>query len=72
MLTMLAAMNHQIQPDEIASPCTGKCTMHDALPWCTGCGRTLEEIAAWPEADEELRLVITKTLPRRMRMLGAV
>jgi len=46
--------------------------MHAALPWCVGCGRTLEEIEAWPTASEADQQKIVQTLPGRMRILAAV
>jgi uncharacterized protein len=40
-----------------ASPCTGVCQL-DRHGVCRGCGRTLEEIAAWPGASDERRRAI--------------
>jgi predicted Fe-S protein YdhL (DUF1289 family) len=58
--------------DPAASPCTGKCGLHPALPWCAGCGRTLAEIAAWPDANEARKRAILAALPGRIeRMKGA-
>lgn len=54
-----------------ASPCRGKCGLHPALPWCAGCGRTLAEIEAWPEASEARKRAILAELPGRMRRMGA-
>ncbi len=35
---------------DIASPCTGVCTIN-SQGVCQGCARTLDEIAAWPAAN---------------------
>jgi predicted Fe-S protein YdhL (DUF1289 family) len=48
-----------VHPDAAAdaeptSPCTGVCTLDDSGT-CKGCGRTLAEIARWPEADDHER-----------------
>jgi predicted Fe-S protein YdhL (DUF1289 family) len=52
----------------VGSPCTGNCKL-DAQRVCTGCGRRIFEIVAWPEASEERRLEIRAAaaarLPRR-------
>lgn len=36
------------------SPCTGVCTL-DAANVCLGCGRHIDEIAAWGSASEPRR-----------------
>lgn len=39
----------------VPSPCVGVCKMNDVSGWCTGCYRSLEEIARWgrlPDADK--------------------
>jgi hypothetical protein len=33
--------------EEPPSPCTGVCRIDDRTEYCTGCLRTLDEIAAW-------------------------
>jgi hypothetical protein len=38
----------------VDSPCVKRCTL-DADGICEGCFRMLDEIAAWPMADEALR-----------------
>ena len=37
----------------VPSPCRNVCLMRRGI--CTGCGRTLSEIAAWPTAADALR-----------------
>jgi len=37
----------------VASPCTGICVLQAGV--CTGCGRTLDEIARWTGMDEAQR-----------------
>jgi predicted Fe-S protein YdhL (DUF1289 family) len=55
----------QAQP---ASPCVGVCRL-DAHSVCVGCGRRIEEIAAWGHADRESRLRIIEAACRRLRLL---
>jgi len=44
--------------------------MSPRLGVCTGCCRTLDEIALWSELGEAERARITAALPRRRRRLG--
>ncbi|MDI3261171.1 MAG: DUF1289 domain-containing protein, partial [Sinobacteraceae bacterium] len=50
------------------SPCIKVCTLdHEGV--CTGCGRRIEEIAAWPKAsDEERRRIVAAARRRRLAM----
>ena len=38
---------------------------------CEGCGRTLDEIAAWSVMSDENKRAVWAALPARMRLLGA-
>ena len=55
---------------EIPSPCIGVCRLDPASGLCTGCMRTLDEIAAWPAAGEAERLAIVERLRARRRAAG--
>lgn len=55
---------------EIPSPCIGVCTLDARSGLCTGCMRTLAEIAAWPDADHAERLAIVQRLRARRRAAG--
>jgi predicted Fe-S protein YdhL (DUF1289 family) len=46
------------------SPCVAVCRLDPASGRCVGCGRTIDEIAAWPGLDEERRLAIIERLKR--------
>lgn len=53
---------------DIASPCIKVCVVDPASGLCTGCGRTLAEIAAWSTLDAAERRRIMSELPaRRLR-----
>ena len=54
----------------IQTPCIKVCVMEGGL--CTGCGRTLPEIASWGRLTEEQRLAVMATLPERMAAKGIV
>jgi uncharacterized protein len=54
----------------IESPCVNVCHMSPRLGVCTGCCRTLEEIARWSELSDAERARIMAALPRRRRSLG--
>lgn len=50
---------------EMASPCRNICELDPLGQWCVGCGRTLDEIAAWPNASETERQAILARLIER-------
>ena len=53
---------------DIASPCIKICVIDPASGLCSGCGRTLAEIAAWPSLNAGQRQRIMAELgQRRMR-----
>jgi predicted Fe-S protein YdhL (DUF1289 family) len=52
---------------DVASPCNGTCTLN-AAGVCLGCGRTGEEIAAWPGADAAQRLAIRRAARARLAL----
>ncbi|MDP1534060.1 MAG: DUF1289 domain-containing protein [Rubrivivax sp.] len=39
--------------------------MHEASGWCSGCLRTLDEIAAWAALDDQAKLEVRIELSRR-------
>jgi len=50
----------------VRSPCVKLCVL-DAKGICEGCGRTLDEIAAWPAASEPQRAAIAAMAATRRR-----
>ena len=54
----------------ISSPCTKVCVIDSASGLCSGCGRTLGEIATWGSLGEAERLAIMASLAERMRARG--
>ena len=57
-------MKNEVYPE---SPCTRICRIDDHSGFCTGCYRTLDEIAAWSGLDEMDRVRIFRDLTRRRR-----
>jgi predicted Fe-S protein YdhL (DUF1289 family) len=58
-------------PEEIPSPCNKICTIEVGITAtevsiCTGCGRTLDEIAGWSDAGPDERLKILAQLDGRL------
>lgn len=51
-------------PPGLASPCVRQCCLDDADE-CLGCGRTLDEIKGWHEADESGRRAILDAAAQR-------
>jgi predicted Fe-S protein YdhL (DUF1289 family) len=51
--------------DLIETPCLGVCLIdpHDGL--CTGCARSLEEIARWSQMSDAERRTVMEALPDR-------
>ena len=53
------------------SPCIKICVIAPATGLCSGCGRTLDEIARWGAMDEAERARIMAALPERMKSCAA-
>jgi uncharacterized protein len=50
----------------ISTPCRNICVIDPRNGLCTGCGRSLDEIASWSRLGEPERRAIMAELPRRM------
>jgi hypothetical protein len=55
---------------EIESPCVKLCLIHPEAQLCTGCLRSLEEIAGWSRMVPEDRRRIMASLPDRQGRLS--
>lgn len=51
--------------NEIESPCVRICVVHPEERICTGCFRTIDEIAGWSKLPNEERRAIMEALPDR-------
>ena len=51
--------------DEPQSPCIKVCVIHPQERLCTGCLRTIDEIAAWGRLSPDERRAIMAELPSR-------
>ncbi len=56
---------------EVPSPCVDICDVDDSCKYCIGCGRSLDEIAAWLTITDEQRSAIMEQLPERLMHLKA-
>ncbi len=53
-------------PEDVPSPCISVCRMNEASGLCEGCLRSLQEIARWGNAGDELkRTILTRIQQRR-------
>lgn len=50
---------------EIESPCVKVCVVHPETRMCTGCNRSIDEIARWSQMMPEERRAIMAELPAR-------
>jgi predicted Fe-S protein YdhL (DUF1289 family) len=55
----------------ISTPCRNICVVDPRSGLCTGCGRSLDEIASWGRLGEPERRAIMVELPRRMARASA-
>ncbi|MGH1465837.1 MAG: DUF1289 domain-containing protein [Cognatishimia sp.] len=55
--------------DEISSPCIQICVVHPTERICTGCYRTIDEIAQWSKYSPQERADITSDLSARASRL---
>lgn len=56
---------------EVPSPCVDICDVDKSCKYCIGCGRSLDEIAAWLTITDEQRFAIMEQLPERLKHLKA-
>lgn len=56
--------------NEVESPCVRICVVHPEARICTGCYRTIDEIARWSKMDAEERQEIMAALPDRAPLLA--
>ena len=54
---------------ETPSPCVDICSVDATGEFCTGCGRSLDEIAGWSRASEVERRAVVEKLPERLLRL---
>ena len=47
------------------SPCINICQMDEPSGWCTGCLRTLDEIAGWSLLDDREKSAVWRALGQR-------
>ncbi|MDX2277493.1 MAG: DUF1289 domain-containing protein [Hyphomonadaceae bacterium] len=52
--------------EPISTPCVRVCIVDGGSGLCTGCGRTLPEIAAWGRLSESERKTLMAALPARL------
>ncbi|MDQ2918233.1 MAG: DUF1289 domain-containing protein [Casimicrobiaceae bacterium] len=52
----------------VPSPCISVCRFDPASGLCTGCLRTLDEIAAWSILDDDARRAVWTALAQRRAM----
>ena len=55
---------------EVESPCVKICVVHPAARICTGCLRTIDEIAEWSRMSPERRREVMAELPGRRGQLA--
>ena len=57
----------------VASPCISVCRMDEATGLCSGCLRTIDEIATWSVLDDASRRgVLDAIAARRARLAGRI
>ncbi|MFZ5961790.1 DUF1289 domain-containing protein [Thalassococcus sp. BH17M4-6] len=56
--------------DEVESPCVKICVVHPEARICTGCLRSIDEIAQWSRLSPEDRRRIMAELPTRAPLLA--
>jgi uncharacterized protein len=55
----------------IQTPCTRICALHPGFGLCTGCGRSLDEIAGWIALSDGERDRIVALLPARLAAMAS-
>lgn len=56
---------------DVASPCIGICTLDASGTYCTGCLRTLHEVATWSTMRSDDKRAVLAALPARRALMQA-
>ena len=54
---------------EVDSPCIKICVVHAETRLCTGCLRSIDEIAAWSQMSPDARSTVMDALPDRANLI---
>ena len=54
---------------EVDSPCIKICVVHAQTRLCTGCLRSIDEIAAWSQMSPDARSAVMDALPDRANLI---
>ena len=54
---------------EIPSPCIGVCAMNEATGLCEGCFRTIDEIRAWWDMEQQDKAQVMQEIEKRQAAL---
>jgi hypothetical protein len=57
-------------PGAVPSPCIGICRMDAETGLCSGCLRTIDEIAGWGSASDEFKREVWRAIGRREQALS--
>jgi uncharacterized protein len=50
---------------DVPSPCVSVCRVDPATQWCEGCFRTLEEIVAWSQMEDDGKREVWRVIGQR-------
>lgn len=56
--------------ESTASPCIDVCRIDPDTGWCTGCLRTMDEIAGWGGYSDDEKRAVNRCLESRRRESG--
>jgi len=68
-LRTMTTMNPEDQ-SPVPSPCISLCKMSDETGLCEGCLRTIDEIIAWSQADDDFKRGVWAEIRRREAQIG--
>lgn len=65
---LLEKAEHVARGDaEVPSPCIGVCKMDDANGLCSGCWRSLDELAGWGQASDAFKREVWAKIATRIQ-----
>lgn len=67
---MIAMISLAADDGPVTSPCVSRCKIHPDSGLCQGCLRTIDEIVAWRQADDEYKRAVWSAIAQRVRLPG--